>query len=89
LLEVELLFELELELDDPVDCVEDPLAEVVWPWKDFAAASEMTPVRATAPAITHRLMREIRANPASRVLVALGGMYPMIGPTRKKMLSRV
>lgn len=92
MLEVELVLEPELEdpVEDPVDDCEDPAdpLDEVWPWKDFAAATEMTPVRATAPAITHRLIRWIRANPASRVLVALGGMRPMIGPTRKKMLNR-
>jgi hypothetical protein len=38
----------------------------------LAAATETTPVSATAPAIVHRLTREIRASPASRALVALG-----------------
>ena len=82
----------ELELEELADEVDDPLAEpaveLVCPWKDFAAASEIAPVTTTAPAIIHRLARDIRASPASRALVALGFTIPMIGPTRKKLLNR-
>ena len=87
--EFELLLELELAPEDCDDWAEDPPFEAAWPWKDLAAAIEMTPVRPTAPAISHRLIREIRASPASRVLVARGLTYPMIGRTRKKMLNRM
>jgi hypothetical protein len=54
--------------------------DVVCPWKDFAAANEIAPLTTTAPAIIHRLTREIRASPASRAVVALGLTIPMIGP---------
>lgn len=64
--------------DDPLDC-EDAPVDVEWPWNDLAAATEITPVTATAPAISQRLTREIKARPASRVLVALGFTHPMIG----------
>jgi hypothetical protein len=44
----------------------------VRPWKDWAATNETSAVRATAPAIIHRLMRVIRAKPASRA--RMGGV---------------
>ncbi len=72
---------LELVLDAELDCAEATPVVLAWPWKERAAATEITPVSATAPAISHRLTREIRASPASRAPVALGFTYPMIGPT--------
>ena len=42
------------------------------PWNDFSATIEITPARATAPAIIHRLSLEIRRNPVSRALAAVG-----------------
>ena len=43
-----------------------------WPWNDLAAASEIPPVSATAPAISQRLTREISAKPALRALTDRG-----------------
>ena len=88
--ELEPLFELEpAELDEALDwLVDGPVAAVVCPWDDLAAASEIAPLATTAPAIIHQLTREIMASPASRALVALGLTITMIGPGRKKLLSR-
>jgi len=44
----------------------------VRPWNERAAATEIRPDSATAPAIIHRFMRAIRFNPASRAVTALG-----------------
>lgn len=69
-----------LELEPPALELEPLLVEgrltaldedVVCPWKERAAISEIIPERATAPAIIHRLIRPIRARPASRVVAAL------------------
>jgi hypothetical protein len=69
-----------LELEPPPLELELPLEggwltaldeEVVCPWKDRAATTEIIPERATAPAIIQRLIRPIRARPASRVVAAL------------------
>lgn len=87
---------LELELDDvPLDELDevapvelDELA-VVWPWNDRAAASETVPVATTAPAISHRLIRPISANPASRALTAFLLMLVILAARRKKTLSRL
>ncbi len=70
---------------------EDVLA-VRWlwlcPWKDLAAATETAPVSATAPAIIHRLIRAIRAKPASLALAAFFCTTPMMPATCKKTLSQ-
>jgi hypothetical protein len=60
---------------------------VLWPWKDFAAAAEMATASTTAPVIIHRLIRRIRAKPASRALTAFLFTLSMIGEGRKKRLS--
>jgi hypothetical protein len=44
------------------------------PWNALAAATEITPVRPTAPAISQRLIREISARPASRMLTLRGAI---------------
>lgn len=46
----------------------------VRPWNALAAATEITPVRPTAPAISQRLIREISARPASRMLTLRGAI---------------
>jgi hypothetical protein len=72
----------ELVLEGPLledgDWLDVAAAELVelWPWKDLAAATEMTPVSATAPAISQRLTREISASPALRALTDRGFMVP-------------
>jgi hypothetical protein len=62
---------------------------VVWPWNERAAATEIRPDSATAPAIIHRFMRAIRFNPASREVMALGliVMARMIRPRCKSALN--
>jgi hypothetical protein len=60
----------------------------LWPWNDFAAATETAPVSATAPAIIHRLIRPIRAKPASRALTALLRTSAIMPATCKKTLSQ-
>jgi hypothetical protein len=62
------LDELEVAL---ADCVAEDRLVVLWPWKDRAAARDTAPLATTAPAISQRLIRPIRANPASRALMAL------------------
>lgn len=71
---------LELLLEAGADWLAVFPVATVWPWKDLAAATEITPVAATAPAIIQRLTREISANPASLADVALGLMAMMMGP---------
>ena len=83
MLEPELALELEVVLaPEPLAgwLAELPVA-AVWPWKELAAASEITPVAATAAAIIQRLTREISSSPASLTFVALGLMIVMIGPS--------
>jgi hypothetical protein len=46
----------------------------VRPWNALAVATEITPVRPTAPAISQRLIREISARPASRMLTLRGAI---------------
>jgi hypothetical protein len=45
--------------------------DTVRPWNERAATSEITPDRATAPAIIQRLIFPMSARPASRVVRAL------------------
>lgn len=71
-------------LDDDVELV----LVVLWPWKDFAAAAEMATARTTAPVMIHRLIRPIRAKPASRALTAFLCTLSMMGQRGKKRLSR-
>jgi hypothetical protein len=61
------------------DWLAAPPADSVCPWKDLAAASEIAPVATTAPAIIHRLTREISASPASLTVGAPGFTTTMIG----------
>ena len=49
-----------------------PVGVAVRPWNERAAATEIRPDSATAPAIIHLFMRAIRFNPASRAVTALG-----------------
>lgn len=51
----------------------------LWPWKAWAAASEIAPVAATEPAISHRLILEISASPASRALTDRDVMRVSLG----------
>ena len=78
---------LELELED--GWLEAAAGLAVRPWNERAAATEIKPDSATAPAIIHRFMRAIRFNPASRAVTALGliVMVPMIGPRGKPALN--
>jgi hypothetical protein len=50
------------------------LDEAVCPWNERAATSETAPAKATAPAIIQRLMRVMRASPASRDLVSIAAI---------------
>lgn len=77
-----------LELLPVLDEATDRLAAELCPWDEFAAASEITPVAATAAAIAQRLIREIRASPASRTFALPLTTVPMVGPRRKKRLSQ-
>jgi hypothetical protein len=61
------LLDAELPLEA---CAVEAAPAVPCPWKDLAAASEIAPESATVPAITHRLIRRIRAKPASLALTA-------------------
>lgn len=49
-----------------------PVGVAVRPWNERAAATEIRPDSATAPAIIHLFMRAISLNPASRAVTALG-----------------
>jgi hypothetical protein len=77
-LDPELVLEGPLLEDDDEAWLDVAVAELVelWPWKDLAAANEMTPASATAPAISQRLTREISASPALRALTDRGPMVP-------------
>jgi len=59
------------------------------PWNERAAATEIRPDSATAPAIIHLFIRAIRFSPASRAVIALGviSALPMIGPGSKPALN--
>jgi hypothetical protein len=60
----------------------------VRPWKDWAATNEISPASATAPAIIHRLMRPIRARPASRARMGgVGFTTVMVGHRWKNRLK--
>jgi hypothetical protein len=60
--------ELDPEVPDE-ELDEAALLRTVRPWKEFEATSETSPVRATAPAIIHRLIRDTRARPRSRASI--------------------
>lgn len=79
---------VEVVLDAWVDRVPE-LCVAVCPGNERAAATESPPPNTTAPAIIQRLIRVIRASPASRALVLRWLTVPIIGPTRKKTLSRL
>jgi hypothetical protein len=64
--------ELALELDGCGWLVTALACVVAWPWNERAAATEIRPDSATAPAIIHLLIRAIRFSPASRAVIALG-----------------
>jgi hypothetical protein len=77
-----------LELGDCGDRLPEMLDEAVCPWNERAARSETAPAKATAPAIIQRLIRLIRASPASRELVSIAAIpLPIIGRTEKKPIN--
>jgi hypothetical protein len=59
---------------------------VLWPWKDFAAASEIAPESTTAHAISHRLIRLISSKPAFLALTAVLRTSTMIARWCKRTL---
>ncbi len=81
---------LEPEPLDPDDCVAvDAEPVVLWPWNDFAAATETAPVTTTAPATIQRLTRPIRSRPASRALTAFLLTPEIFGAGCKKTLNQL
>jgi hypothetical protein len=62
---------------------------VVCAWEARATTSEMAAAAVTAPAAIQRLIRLVRVNPASRVLIALLLMPAMLAAGSKKTLSRL